>query len=71
MKASQRNLVQTLAAIYPDIHLALLNVGGIVSKEDKYLNPDAIAERYWDLYAQKKEEWTFDLDVLPKMEGNY
>jgi hypothetical protein len=71
VKASQRNLVQTLAATYPDIHLALLNVGGIVNKEDKYLNPDAIAEHYWDLYAQKKEEWTFDLDVLPKLEGNY
>jgi hypothetical protein len=67
VKASQRNLVQTLAATYPDIHLALLNVGGIVSKEDKYLNPDAIAEQYWDLYGQKKEEWTFDLDVLPKV----
>jgi hypothetical protein len=67
VKASQRNLVQTLAATYPDIHLALLNVGGIVSKEDKYLNPDAIAEHYWDLYAQKKEDWTFYLDVLPKV----
>lgn len=32
VKASQRNLVQSLAAEYPDIHTALLNVGGPVSK---------------------------------------
>lgn len=64
VKASQRNLVQSLHKTYPDIHFALLNVGGQVSKDDKYLNPDAIAEKYWELYSQSKENWTLDLNVM-------
>jgi len=64
VKASQRNLVESLRLSFPGVHVALLNVGGQVSKEDKYLNPTAIAEKFWELYAQEKEAWTLDLDVL-------
>lgn len=63
-KASQRNLVQSLQKTYPTVHIALLNVGGPVSQEDAYLNPPAIAEKFWELYSQEKEDWTGELNVL-------
>ncbi len=47
-----------------DIHFALLNVGGQVSEQDKFLNPTRIAEKYWELYEQGKGAWTLDVDVL-------
>jgi len=64
VKASQRNLVESLKLSFPDVHIALLNVGGQVSVEDKYLNPPAIAEKFWELYSQEKPAWTLDLDIL-------
>ncbi|KAG4433582.1 hypothetical protein IFR05_010929 [Cadophora sp. M221] len=64
VKASQRVLVQTLGLSFPDVHCALLNVGGQVSEDDKFLNPTAIAEKFWELYDQEKEAWTLDLDVM-------
>jgi hypothetical protein len=42
----------------------MLNVGGPVSPEDAYLNPSAIAKKFWDLYSQAKESWTFDMSVV-------
>jgi NAD(P)-dependent dehydrogenase (short-subunit alcohol dehydrogenase family) len=41
-KASQRNLVQSLAMTHPDVHVALLNVGGPVSREDRWFNQPAV-----------------------------
>jgi len=35
-----------------------------VSKTNKDLNPDGIAEKYWELYSQQKGDWTLDLNVL-------
>lgn len=64
VKASQRNLVESLKLSFPDVHIALLNVGGQVSPEDKYYNPPAIAEKFWELYSQEKSAWTFDLDLV-------
>ncbi|KAE9378631.1 putative NADP(+)-dependent dehydrogenase [Stipitochalara longipes BDJ] len=64
VKASQRNLAQSLALTYPDVHVALLNVGGPVSWEDKWFNPPAIAKKFWELYTQEKDKWTLDLDLL-------
>lgn len=64
VKTSQRNLVESLKLSFPDIHIALLNVGGVVSPEDKSLNPPAIAEKFWELYSQEKSAWTLDLDML-------
>lgn len=46
------------------VHAALLNVAGQVSPKDEYFSPKRIAEKYWELYAQEKSAWTFDLDVL-------
>ena len=64
VKASQRNLVMSLQKTYPNVHVALLNVGGAVSKEDKFLNPEAISRKFWELYSQQKGKWTEDLDIL-------
>lgn len=64
VKTSQRNMVDSFKQTFPDIHIALLNVAGQVSPEDKDFNPPRIAKKYWELYDQEKSAWTFDLDVL-------
>ncbi|CZT50581.1 uncharacterized protein RSE6_11593 [Rhynchosporium secalis] len=55
VKSSQRILVQTLGLTFPDVHCALLNVGGQVSEEDPNMNPTLIAGKFYELYDQKKE----------------
>lgn len=40
---------------------ALKDQGGI-------LDPDAIAENYWNLHCQDRTAWTFELDLRPWME---
>lgn len=36
--------------------------------QDGILNPDAIAEAYWQLHAQQRSAWTHELDLRPWME---
>ena len=36
--------------------------------EEALLAPDAIAESYWALHAQRRSAWTFELDVRPHVE---
>lgn len=64
VKSSQRNLVKSLEMTYPDIHIALVNVGGIVSPEDKIFNPMAIGEKFFEVYSQEKDQWTFEVNIL-------
>lgn len=64
VKTSQRSLVQSLQQSYPGIHVALVNVGGIVSPEDPVFNPKAIGEKFWEVYEQKKEQWTSEVNIL-------
>jgi hypothetical protein len=64
VKASQRNLVKSLEMSYPDVHIAMVNVGGIVSPEDKIFNPNAIAEKFWEVYSQDKSQWTFEVNIV-------
>lgn len=35
---------------------------------DGILNPDAIAENYWNLHCQQRSAWTLELDLRPWME---
>jgi NAD(P)-dependent dehydrogenase (short-subunit alcohol dehydrogenase family) len=35
---------------------------------DGILNPDAIAQAYWQLHAQTRTAWTFEMDLRPWME---
>ena len=37
--------------------------------EDGILNPDAIAENYWQLHRQPRSAWTHELDLRPWMEN--
>ncbi len=36
---------------------------------DGMLNPDAIAEAYWDMHHQQRSAWTLELDVRPWSEN--
>ena len=36
--------------------------------EDKYLNPDDIADSYYHLASQSKSTWTFEVDLRPFQE---
>jgi hypothetical protein len=32
------------------------------------MNPESIADAYWYLHSQKRDAWTFELDVRPYRE---
>jgi NAD(P)-dependent dehydrogenase (short-subunit alcohol dehydrogenase family) len=36
--------------------------------EDQLMNPQSIAETYWQLYGQPRDAWTFELDLRPYRE---
>ncbi|MFD1512685.1 SDR family NAD(P)-dependent oxidoreductase [Halomarina rubra] len=38
------------------------------SEREQYLDPDAIAETYWNLVEQDRSAWTLELDVRPHVE---
>jgi NAD(P)-dependent dehydrogenase (short-subunit alcohol dehydrogenase family) len=38
-------------------------VAGI--KPDQLMNPSSVAEAYWQLHAQTRDAWTFELDLRP------
>ena len=46
---------------FPDRY-ALKKDGGI-------LNPDSIAEMYWQIHRQSRDAWTFEMDLRPAMEA--
>ena len=64
VKTSQRNLVQSLKATYLDVHIAMVNVAGIVSPEDPVFNPKAIGERIWEVYGREKSDWELEENIL-------
>lgn len=39
-----------------------------VSDPEAYLDPDAIADTYWDLVEQDRAAWTLELDLRPHVE---
>ena len=38
------------------------------SQVEKYMNPAAIAQQYWNCHAQDKSTWTFEVDLRPMLE---
>jgi hypothetical protein len=62
-KAAQRTLVLSLQRLYPDIHVALLLIGGGVSFEEKERNPANIANELWKLYVQQQKEWAVEVTL--------
>jgi hypothetical protein len=63
-KASQRTLVLSLQKLYPDVHIALLNVAGPVSEGDGTLKPGNVAEEFCKLYKQEQGNWKGEVDML-------
>jgi len=51
---------QFIAEMFPDRY-ALKDSDGI-------LDPEAIADTYWQLHCQHRSAWTFELDLRPWME---
>ena len=58
------------------IHVAHIIIDGIIdtpdvrqryspSPEEPLLNPDAIADTYWNLVQQDKSAWSLEVDVRP------
>ncbi|XP_023345642.1 uncharacterized protein LOC111714714 [Eurytemora carolleeae] len=72
-KGSQRMLAQSLARdLGPKgIHVFLAIIDGQIKENDetnKFLNPDEIAESYYNIASQGKSAWTFEADLRPFQE---
>ena len=39
-----------------------------ITNRDMLLQPDEIANNYWHIYNQKKNAWTFEMDLRPYTE---
>jgi len=64
-KAAQRALVDCMYQTYKEsgVHCGLVSVGGQVSPENKYLNPESIAKKTWGLFDQPKESWELEVEI--------
>lgn len=62
-KGALINLVKTLAEeLNPkNIHVASVIICGLIKPEDEKYDPSAIAENYWKLYTQKKDDFEVEL----------
>jgi NADP-dependent 3-hydroxy acid dehydrogenase YdfG len=63
-KAGMRNLVLMLAeeCKKSPVHVATVTIHGMVQRGGKF-DPDAIAEKYWELYMQLPNERVTEIDV--------
>jgi NAD(P)-dependent dehydrogenase (short-subunit alcohol dehydrogenase family) len=75
-KFALRGLVQSLAReLWPQgVHVAHVVVDGIIGppgrakKKEPLLDPDEMAEAYWQLADQARTAWTLELDLRPHEE---
>ncbi len=81
-KFALRALAQSMAReLGPrGVHVAHVVIDGIIRSErarqrfpdlpaERMLDPDAIAEAYFQLHAQDRSAWTFELDIRPATEA--
>jgi NAD(P)-dependent dehydrogenase (short-subunit alcohol dehydrogenase family) len=81
-KFAVRGLAQSLAVeLWPKgIHVAHVVIDGLIatsrvrqkykpSSEDPLLQPDAIADSYWQLIQQDRSAWTLEIDLRPHTEA--
>jgi hypothetical protein len=58
------------------IHVAHFIIDGIIARydgdrgrgpreDDSLLDPDSIADTYWQVYQQHRSAWTWELEVRP------
>ena len=70
-KAAQRILAQSLARdLGPkNVHVFYTIIDGGVKtgaeEKSKHMDPDHIAETYWNMANQKASSWTFEVDMRP------
>jgi len=80
-KFGVRGMADSMAREYwpKGIHVAHIIIDGIIDtpqvraqykpdENEPLLNPDAIAESYWNLTRQNRSAWTFELEVRPHNE---
>lgn len=76
-KFALRGLVQSLAReLWPQgVHVAHVVVDGVIGPagavslpNDPQLDPDTMAETYWQLVQQPRAAWTLELDLRPHRE---
>ncbi len=75
-KFAVRGLADSLAReLWPqNVHVAHIIIDGIIGRAEKadaaepMLDPDAIAETYWNLIEQDRSAWTFELELRPNRE---
>jgi NAD(P)-dependent dehydrogenase (short-subunit alcohol dehydrogenase family) len=80
-KFALRGLTQSLARAYQPlgIHVAHVILDGIVDSDrsralhsfdpERMMQPDDIAEAYWQLAHQPRSTWTHEVDLRPQSEG--
>lgn len=75
-KAAQNNFLQSLEHIAAPkgVHVARLDINGIVSPDDPEMSPDLVAEEHWVLYQQDKAHWesvrnVADMEAFAKKMG--
>jgi len=75
-KGAQRMLVQSLARdLGPKgVHVFLSIIdgqvaGGAYGEGDKKMDPEHIAETYWNVANQNKSSWSFEVDLRPFCEN--
>ncbi|ESK95249.1 short-chain dehydrogenase reductase sdr [Moniliophthora roreri MCA 2997] len=63
-KAALLNLGRAFRLEVPEIHVATVIVNGYVDQPDgdPFSSSPVIAKEYWQLYIQKKEDWTFEVE---------
>ena len=77
-KFGVRGLAESLAReLWPHgIHVAHVVIDGVIDTptgrevsgldpQDPHLNPDSMAEAYWNLAIQDKQAWTLEIDLRP------
>jgi len=72
-KGGQRLLAQALARdLGPKgVHVFLAIIDGMIKGDgsEKFMDPDHMAEAYWNLANQHKSAWTFEADLRPFTEN--
>ena len=77
-KAAQRMLTQSLVrdlgpkgvhCFYVIVDGSIRKEGGDVGDNDSKMDPDAIAEAYWQVAQQPRNCWTHELDLRPFVEN--
>lgn len=50
------------------VHVGLISVGGPVDPKNKILSPSNIAEETWELFDQKRSDWTLEVELFEDQE---